>query len=158
MALIKASATAKLLLVIFVFCTLCAGQNARYFKAECFTSAGYLKLGGDGTYTVTWREHMGIFVQEQGRWDQKGAVISLSPTKPTKAPYKGTEVTYNGKTFLSWAAEGAAGIVIPSEETKEELDRDPERLPSLVFFKTTAEVYQRETKQTYPFRFLRNKP
>ena len=122
MALVKVSATVNSLAVILVFCcTLCAGESHRYFKAECLTSAGYLKLGGDGTYTVTWREHMGVFVQEQGHWDQKGAVITFRPTRPAKSPYEGTEVTHEGRTFLAWASEGAAGIVIPIEETKKKL-------------------------------------
>jgi len=153
---IKGLATAESMVVVLLVCSgLCAAQVNGYFKAECSTSAGYLLLGSDGTYTVTWREHMGIFVEEQGRWEQKDAVITFAPAKPAKAPYQGTQVRYKGKTFLSWASEGAPGIVIPIEETKQELDHNSGGLPLYVFFKTTAKVYQRETKQTYPFHFIK---
>jgi hypothetical protein len=159
MAHVTRARTALTLLAILVVCrAFCAGQTARYFKAECGTSAGYIKLGSDGEYFVIWREHMGVFLQEKGQWNQNGPVIAFSPTEPKKAPYEGTENTYQGKTFISWTSDVAAGIVVPVESTKHELGENPKGLPPYVFFKTTARMYQTETKMTYPFRYLSKQP
>jgi hypothetical protein len=152
----KRSAILAGLLAVLGQCTpLFAKQPARFFKAECGTSAGYIKLATDGTYTVVWREHMGVFVQEQGHWSQKQEVITFTPSKGKKASYEGTEVRYKGKTFLAWKSENAAGIVVPVGDTEQELDSDPKRTPEYVFFETDGMVYQRETKEPYPFRYLR---
>ena len=69
--------------------------------------------------------------------------------------YGSTEIEYKGRTFIAFNAEGAAGIVVPVDETKKQLDSDPQSIPLYVFFKTTAKVYARETKQPYPFRYLK---
>lgn len=134
---------------------LLAEQPARFFKAECGTAAGYLKLGIDGTYTVVWREHVGVFVQEQGRWGQKQEVITFAPDNEGKASYEGAVARYKGKTFLVWKSEHAAGIVVSVEDTQRELDKDPKRPPMYVFFETDGIVYQRETKKPYPFRYVK---
>ncbi len=139
-------------------------HTTRFFKAESGTAADYLVIAAGGTYRVIAREHMGVILTEKGQWEQKGAVLTFRPStlmrggKYVKAEgrsYEGTEVEYKGKTFIAWNSEDAAGIVIPVEETKQELDRDPKSLPPYVFFKITAKAYTRETKEPYPFRYLR---
>jgi hypothetical protein len=97
-------------------------------------------------------------VHEKGQWSQNGSVIAFNPTEPKKPPYKGTENAYQGKTFLSWASDGAPGIVIPIESTKQELDESPKGLPLFVFFKINGQIYQTETSKTYPFRYLPKQP
>lgn len=151
----RSAILAGLLAVLGQCIPLLAEQAARFFKAECGTSAGYIKLANDGTYTVVWREHMGVLVQEHGRWSQKQEVIAFAPSKGKRAFYEGAEVKYKGKTFLAWKSENAAGIVVPVEETRRELDNDPQRAPMYVFFETDGMVYQRETKEPYPFRYVK---
>ena len=146
--------TMTLLALIVACSTVYSAQKARFFKAECLTSASYIKLEADGQYTVIWREHMGIFQRDRGTWKQNEAIISFTPTDPKTSPYEGTETAYRGKTFLAWASDDAAGgIAIPIASTKNELDANPNELPLYVFFKTTAKVYDAETKQTYPFHY-----
>jgi hypothetical protein len=138
-------------------------ERTRFYKAECGTAANYLELAKDGTYRVIDREHMGVSITEQGHWQQDGSMITFRPSTVMRggkmvstedSSYGGTEIEYKGRTFIAFNAEGAAGIVIPVDETKKQLDGDPQSIPLYVFFKTTAKVYARETKQPYPFRYL----
>jgi hypothetical protein len=154
----RARAFLTLLAILVGFGTSCTGQTARYFKAECMTAAGYIKLGSDGKYVLIWREHMGVFLREQGQWNQNGSAIEFSPTGEEGAPYQAAVNTYGRWTFLSWASDHASEIAIPVKSTEQELKKNPKELPFYVFFKTTAQTYQRETKRTYPFRFLSTKP
>jgi hypothetical protein len=139
-------------------------DRTRFYKAECGTAADYIELAKDGTYRVIDREHMGVSMTEQGHWQQDGSVITFRPSTVMRggkmvstedSSYGGTEIEYKGGTFIAFNAEGAAGIVIPVDEIKKELDSDPQSVPLYVFFKTTAKVYARETKQPYPFRYLK---
>jgi hypothetical protein len=136
-------------------CTFCAAQTVRYFKAEHGVGATYVKLAADGQYKVIDREHMGIFLTDEGHWKQTGAVITFSPADPKKTPYQATENRYQGKFFLAITSEdAAAGIVITAEDTKKILDADPKYLPDHVLFKISAKAYNSETKQKYPFRYI----
>ena len=69
--------------------------------------------------------------------------------------YDATEVQYKSNTFLAFKSDEAAGIAIPVDETKHEMDSNPQGLPVYVFFKTNAKVVAQETKQTYPYRYLK---
>ncbi|HXM09996.1 MAG TPA: hypothetical protein VN946_08635 [Terriglobales bacterium] len=154
-----ARARAKIVTSAFFFvllaCTsLPAANRTRYFKEDGLTGADYLVLATDGTYTLTGREHMGVWVTEAGRWNRSGAHITFAPTKPMKSLYIGSEVPYRGQTFLSWTAGDAAGIVVAVEDTKRELKAHPNQRPPYVFFEITPKVYQQETKQNYPFKTL----
>jgi hypothetical protein len=131
-------------------------DQTRFYKAECGTAADYLELAKDGTYQVIDREHMGISVTEEGHWQQDGSVITFRPSTVMRGgkivstegrSYEGTEVEYKGRTFIVFNAEGAAEIVITLDETKKQLDSDPQSVPLYVFFKTTAKVYARETSR-----------
>jgi hypothetical protein len=139
-------------------------QPTRFFKAECGTAAQYLELRRDGVYRVVAREHAGPMQTERGRWRQEGSVIAFTPSSQLgrgktvnfrQESYDGTEEHYKGKTFLTFTSENSAGIVIPSEDTKRQLDGDMSALPLYVFFKTTRSVFAGETKQPYPFRYLK---
>ncbi len=157
----------RLSVVVLVFCVSLLGQNSgrtRFYKLEHETGAEYLKLSGNGQYQVTAREHVGAIVTEAGSWQQVGSVITFRPSSAMRGgrmaeiqgrSYEATEVEYKGKTFIAFNSEGAAGIVIPVEETEKELDSDPRSIPEYVFFKTTARIYARETKQPYPFRYIK---
>ena len=138
-------------------------NHARFYKAECGTAADYLELSTDGTYSVVAREHMGVQVMERGGWHQSGSVITFKPssrlrggetTSVSGTSYEGDELEHKGRKFLVFKVEGAAGMVIPATETKQQLDSDPQSLPQYVFFNTSAKVFAHETKQTYPFRYL----
>jgi hypothetical protein len=140
--------------VILLASSSLSAARTRYFKEDGLTGADYLVVATDGTYSLTGREHMGVWVIEVGRWNQSGAHITFTPTKPVKAPYTGTEVNYRGQTFVSWTGDDAAGIVVAVDETRRELDNHPNVHPAYVFFETTAKVYRQETKQNYPFKTL----
>jgi hypothetical protein len=143
------------------------GQNsgrARFYKSEHGTGADYMKLSGNGSYKITAREHVGAIVTEVGRWQQVGSVITFRPSSAMRGgrmsetesrSYEASEVEYRGKTFIAFNTEDAAGIAIPIEETKKELDSNPRELPEHVFFKTTARIYSRERKLPYPFRYIK---
>jgi hypothetical protein len=149
-------ASAFLVTILFTCSALSAARTMRYFKAEHGVGATYVKLITDGSYKVIDREHMGIFLTDEGHWKQAGAVITFSPKDPKKSSYQATENEHSGKTFLSIKSpDAAAGIVISAEDIDKNLDADPNHLPDHVLFKVSAKTYQTETKQTYPFRYLR---
>jgi len=127
------------------------GQD-RYFKEDHLTGAAYIRLAADGTYTITGREHMGLWVYESGRWEVLPDSIRFLPTERGKEAYSGTETKHRQRTFLAFATDAAPSIVIPVDEIKRELDSDPNVLPPYVFFEIEKAVYERETKEPYPFR------
>jgi hypothetical protein len=145
------------LLTILLTCSaLSAAETVRYFKAEHGVGATYMTLTTDGSYKVIDREHMGIFLTDEGYWKQAGAVITFSPKDPKKSSYQATENEHNGKTLLAMTSpDAAAGIVIAADDIEKELDEDANHLPDHVLFKVSAKTYQTETKQTYPFRYIR---
>lgn len=131
-------------------------QTPRYFKAEHSVGATYVKLASDGLYKVIDREHMGIILTDEGHWKQSGTVISFTPKSPKNSSYQATENEHNGKTFLAITSpDAAAGIVITAAEIEKDLDADANHLPDHVLFKVSAKTYETETKQTYPFRYIR---
>ena len=139
-------------------CALCAAQNTRYFKAEHGVAATYIKLAANGRYKVIDREHMGVLLTDEGRWRQDGELLTFTPTNPKKTSYQATENKYRGKVFLAiTSVDAAAGIVITAEDTKKDLDADPQYLPDHVLFKISAKTYNAETKQTYPFHYIGKK-
>src|SRR5215813_4915246 len=113
-----------LFLTILITCSvLSAAQTVRYFKAEHGVGATYLKIATDGTYRVIDREHMGIFLTDEGHWKQAGSVITFSPKDPKNSSYQATQNEHNGKTFLTITSpDAAAGIVIPPNEIEKDLD------------------------------------
>jgi hypothetical protein len=151
----KNGRAAILLTIVLVSSTFCAAQNVRSFKAEHGVGATYVKLAADGRYRVIDREHMGILLTDEGRWQQTGDVITFNPTNPKRTSYQTTENTHHGKIFLAiTSVDAAAGIVIPADDTKKELDTDPDHLPDHVLFKINAKTYTTETKKNYPFRYV----
>ena len=143
---------ASVLFATPLHCTLCAAQNARYFKAEHGVAATYVKLAANGRYKVIDREHMGVVLTDEGHWRQNGALLTFSPTNPKKTTYQATENKYQGKVFLSIrSVDAAAGIVITAEDTKKNLDADPNYLPDHVLFKISAKTYNTETKEITHF-------
>ena len=117
-------------------------------------AATYVELAADGQYKVIDREHMGVSLTDEGRWQQTVAVITFSPKNSKKTSYQATENTYRGKVFLAITTANAdAGIVITADDTRKALDADPNNLPDHVLFKITAKTYSTETKQTYPFHY-----
>jgi hypothetical protein len=149
----------RVVILLLVFCCCVAAKDrTQYFKMDGGTGSAYIAIAADGTYKITVREHVGVWVEEIGRWNLSGAVITFTPTKPAKAPYSGTEVKFRGRTFLSWTSEAAPGIVIPIEDTKQELAKNSTDQLPYVFFETSVKIYQQETKLPYPFRTRPNLP
>jgi hypothetical protein len=147
------------LTIVFTASMLLAAQRARYFKAEHGVGATYVRLNADGRYKVIDREHMGIFLTDEGRWQQMGSVITFTPNNKKKSSYTAMENEHHGKIFLAITSPDAgAGIVIPAEDTNKELEADPKHLPDHVLFKISAKTYVTETRQTYPFRYIGTKP
>jgi hypothetical protein len=145
-----------LLLTFFLTCSPLSAQTARYFKAEHGVGATYVKLASDGSYKVIDREHMGIFLTDEGQWKQAGTVVTFTPRDPKKSSYQATENQHNSKIFLAITSpDSAAGIVISANAIEQDLDADAHHLPDHVLFKVSAKTYQTETKQTYPFRYIR---
>jgi hypothetical protein len=157
--------------VVLVYSTAWSQEHAsanahktRFYKAEHGVAADYLELAADGTYRVIDREHMFVAVTEQGHWHQGGSVITFRPSTVMRGGemvsaegklYQGTEVRYRGRTFISFSTEDSAGIVIPVEDTEKELDSYPQGTPDDTFFRIAAKIYARETKQAYPFRYVK---
>jgi hypothetical protein len=137
-------------------CSFAAATN--YFKEDHLTGAKYIALESDGTYTITGREHMGVSVEESGRWRKSGAEIAFTPAKSGRSPYRAAEVTYRNYTFLSLNDDSGASIAVSAKETESNLDQNPKTLPPYVFFKVSAETYRRETKRAYAFRALPSQP
>jgi hypothetical protein len=115
-----ATLAASVLFTILSSYATCAAQKARYFKAEHGVGATYVKLAADGRYKVIDREHMGIFLTDEGRWQQTGSVITFSPKDPRKTSYQATENTYRRRVFLAiTSVNAAAGIVITADDYEE---------------------------------------
>ena len=147
--------TGLLLICLSVIAALPQSARDRYFKEDHLTGADYIRLFADGTYTLTGREHMGLWVLESGRWERSGDTITFVPKERKKESYSGTEVTHRKRRFLAFSTEAAPSIVIPIEEIKRRLESEPNQLPSYVFFEIDKIVYDRETQETYPFRTRR---
>ena len=125
----------------------------RYFKEDHLTGADYIWLAPDHTYRLTGREHMGIWVVESGRWERSGdGGIRFVPKDGNRESYTGTEASHKGHTFLAFSTEAAPGLAIPVEEIKRRIDAAPKTLPPYVLFEIDRAAYERETKETYPFR------
>jgi len=149
----------SVLFATLLHCTLCAAQNTRYFKAEHGVAATYVKLAANGRYKVIDREHMGIVLTDEGHWQQNGVLLTFSPTNPKKTSYGATENKYQGKVFLAiTSVDAAAGIVITAEDTKKNLNADPNYLPDHVLFKISAKTYNTETQENYPFHYIGKEP
>jgi hypothetical protein len=106
----------------------------------------------DGGYTVTGVEHMGIAVEESGRWSKSGTRITFAPNEPGKLPYSAADVKYRSHKFLSLEDDSGASIAVSVKETERDLDQHPKMLPPYVFFEISPTVYKRETTLKYPFR------
>jgi hypothetical protein len=127
-------------------------RTSRYFKEDHLTGAKYIALATDGSYTVTGVEHMGISVEESGKWSKSDTRITFAPNKAGKPPYCAADVKYRSQKFLSFEGGAGASIAVPVKETESDLDQHPKTLPPYVFFEISATVYQRETTLNYPFR------
>jgi hypothetical protein len=137
----------------FTCASLSSPNTARYFKMDGGTDASYIALAPDGSYSVATREHMSVGVEESGRWNKNGSRIAFIPKKPCASPYSAEEVSYKGHTFLALGGDAGPSIAVPIAEIKKSLDQNPNELPLYVFFEISGSVYERETKQTYPFHF-----
>ena len=123
-----------------------------FFKEDHYTGADYLALDSSGAYELVGREHMGVWILEKGRWTRDGETLTFTRDDKNKAPYRGVWLTHKNYVFLVWDTDEAAGIVVPPEQVRRDLDKG-DGLPPYVFFRTTEAVFQRETGSTYPFRY-----
>jgi hypothetical protein len=88
-------------------------SDGQLFQGGTRVGATYVTLAADGSYKVIDREHMGIFLTDEGHWKQAGAVITFSPKDPKKSSYQATVNEHNRKTFLAITSpDAAAGIVM----------------------------------------------
>lgn len=124
-----------------------AGTHDRYFVESHGVGANYLALRGDGTYVITGREDMGLVDVEAGRWTSSGERITFTPSGRAKQPYDGVEVSYRHHTFLAFDSEDAAGLKVPIDDTRKQLDTRPRRLPDYVFFEIDRQHFERGTKE-----------
>ena len=132
-----------------------AAAQERYFKEDHLTGAAYFCMASDGAYTLTAREHMGVWVIESGRWRQTEETIRFVPGTPPTESYEAVLIAHKSRTFLTFKTEAAPSSVIPADDTKRELDAHPSALPLYVFFEINKAVYVRETAEAYPFRTRR---
>jgi hypothetical protein len=143
---------AKLLAALsLVFSSLSAANTPRYFKMDHGTGAMYIALAPDGSYAVTAREHMFVGVEESGRWSKSGSRIAFIPNRSDASPYSAEEVSYKGRIFLALEGDAGPSIAVPIAQIEESLDQNPKGLPPFAFFEVNGIVYEKETKQTYPF-------
>lgn len=122
-----------------------------YFKEDHFTGAKYIALASEGSYEITAREHMGVWVDESGRWSKSGTRITFSPKKSGAPSYCALEFIYKNRTFLSLEGDSGPSMAIPTEQIERNLDKDSKALPPYVFFAISAADYKRETNLSYPF-------
>jgi hypothetical protein len=54
---------------------------------------------------------MGIFLTDEGHWQQTGAVIRFSPTDPKKTPIRQWRINTSYVFLAITSADAAAGIV-----------------------------------------------
>lgn len=148
-----------ILLMVWIAGAALAGADAgnRYFKEDHLTGADYFRLSSDGTYEITSREHLGVWMSESGRWEKNENALTFTSRKAGRRSYTAHEVSYKGHRFLIFGTEDAPGIVIPEDEVRRRLDAEPKRLPEYVFFEIDKATYQQETSTTYPFRTLKGR-
>jgi hypothetical protein len=126
--------------------------QAQYFKEDHLTGADYICLAADHSYNLTGREHMGVWVLESGRWEHSGDAIKFVPADGRKGAFTGSRASHKGHTFLAFSEDSAPGLSMSIDEIKRRIEADPKTLPSYVFFEIDRAAYERETKETYPFR------
>jgi hypothetical protein len=126
--------------------------QAQYFKEDHLTGADYICLAADHSYNLTGREHMGVWVLESGRWEHSGDAIKFVPADGRKGAFTGSRASHKGHTFLAFSEDSAPGLAMSIDEIKRRIEADPKTLPSYVFFEIDRAAYERETKETYPFR------
>jgi hypothetical protein len=99
---------------------------------------------------------MGIFLTDEGRWKQAGAVITFNPKDPKNSSYQATENEHNGKTFLA-----ITSLTLPQGSSLPPMTLRKTSMPTLPICPTMccSRSVQRPTKlrrkQTYPFRYIR---
>jgi hypothetical protein len=145
------------LLLIHPTAGLFAGQSARFFKAECGTSANFIKLTANGKYLVISRDDFGVSVDDQGTWDQTKDIITFNSTDAQDGPYQGIEVRYKDRVFIAWKAGSSAGLAMPVQNTERELDRDPEAVPPYVYFEIDENAFKHGTKKSNSIHYLKAK-
>jgi hypothetical protein len=145
------SRSSLFLLLLLAGQLLLAALPDRCFKEDHYTGADYIRLQANGTYSITGREHMGIWVLESGRWEQAENTIKFTPTGRKRAPCEGVVCEYKNRKFLTFEAEQAPSIPVPLEEVKQQMDEDAKTLPPYVFFAVSKTVYDNETAVGYPF-------
>jgi len=126
-------------------------NTPRYFKMDGGTDASYIAFVPDGNYSITTREHMLVRVEESGHWSRTDSRIAFISKKQGAPPYSAEEIGYKGHVFLALEGNAGPSIAVPIAEIKKSLDQNPKVLPLYVFFETSSNVYEKETKQTYPF-------
>jgi len=57
--------------------------------------------------------------------------------------------------FIAYVGKSAPLVATPIEETKREIDEAHGRMPEDTFVEIDKTVYERERKETYPFKFIR---
>ena len=124
----------------------------RYFKEDHLTGADYILLAGDGTYCVTGREHLGIWVLQSGRWERSADGMRFERRDGPHESYSAAEGSHRGRRFLSFKEDAAPGLAISIAEITRRMDSDPKTLPPYVFFEVDRATYERETNEPYPFR------
>jgi hypothetical protein len=126
----------------------------RHFKEDHLTGAGYLRVSSIGTYEVIFREHMGIFMMDHGTWSDKEGIWHFASAKKGRGAFTGRVIKMAAHTFIVWTGKDAPISGIPENEIREDLAKDGTQLPSYVFFEISQEIFERETKKRYPFKYF----
>ena len=56
-----------------------------FFREDHLTGGDYLHLDARGRYELKAREHMGIFVVDEGAWSKEGTTFTFRPLTPKSA-------------------------------------------------------------------------
>ena len=150
----------RLLVACLAVCLLGAAQpskkrpDLRHFKEDHLTGAEYLRMSSAGTYEVIIREHMGLWVLDEGTWSEKDRIWHFKSVKNKGKTFSGQALTAGSRRFIVWKGEDAPGIEVEETEIREALAKNAKQLPSYVFFEVPAATFDRETEEKYPFKFF----
>lgn len=124
-----------------------------FFREDHLTGSFYLHLDTRGAYRLQAREHMGIFLFDEGTWSQKDTTLTFHSRDPKKKSFRATLAEGGNERFLVWLDEQAPGRKASSAEVVRQLEAAAPQKPPYVFFEISMTTFGADLCGTYPFKF-----
>jgi hypothetical protein len=141
------------ILVVTPTLLLGAAPPEYFFREDHLTGGFYLHLDAHGAYHLRAREHMGIFLFDEGTWSQKDTTLTFQPRDRKKRSYRGVLIETGKERALAWLDDQAPGMKLSAAEVTRQLkDSTPDKVP-YVFFVISSATFAADLCGTYPFRF-----